>query len=151
MAMSRKVITAEEIRIVDSKGTLRAQVGAFENGAALVRLFDTSKQVRANFGLGNNGLPHMALLHSDGTPAVFIGVLPDKTTEVALFDGAGTVRARLMVTVDGDLTQMDFSGDNKQPRILLSAQDKGDASMGTCDKTGAPAFGNLPHNAPTRA
>lgn len=149
--MSRKVITAEEIRIVDGKGTVRAQVGAFENGAALVRLFDNNKQVRANFGLGNNGLPHMALLHSDGTPAVFIGVLPDRTTEVALFDGDGTVRARLMVTVNGELTQMDFSGDNKQPRILLSAQHNGDASMGTCDSSGTPAFGNLRTNAPTRA
>jgi hypothetical protein len=112
-----RVIEAEEFRLVDSNGKLRARVSTTRADGPgcdpLIQLYDKQGVPRLTLELRND-LPRVTFYVPSGQPAIAIGVHDDGGTVLSLSRANGTLGVHVRVPDDGD------------------------AEMWVCDMTGQP-------------
>jgi len=129
--LHRKTITAQEIRIVNSKGQLIGRFGPtgdkgpslsfwdnrgnlrmslyLHNGQSSIEILDDKEKVRLSVGVAKNGEPAIFLLDRNEQDLIVV----DGGPGIDLYDGKGNIRASLSLIRDGDLS----------PRLALIARD----------------------------
>ena len=90
----KKVITAEELRIVDRDGNMRAVLGMLPKGGVGLSLHDEDGNGRVSLAFvdGEMGLD---FFDEDGELVGVIGILGGKFPGIGLFDDNGTIRVAL--------------------------------------------------------
>ncbi len=75
---SEKIIEAQEFRVVDDKGKLRAEFNLSDDGAVDLTLLDQDDIVRAKLSLAKDGCPSLLFFDQHGSNCAAFGVLLDQ-------------------------------------------------------------------------
>ena len=110
----RKVIEAQEFRVVDLGGATRARFGVIEN-VPIFAFLDQEGEARIMIGL-NEGEPMLHFLDQNQNPRVQIGLLDNEPT-IDLVDERGTSRAA--ITLSDNEASFYVSDQEGEPRIIL--------------------------------
>jgi len=95
VAQERKVISAEEFRLVDAQGRTLADLAVGSKGDVLLGFYGSDGIRRAGFGLSAEGPPVLRLRDEKGRPRAKITLLSDGRPTVRIYDEKGDVRAIL--------------------------------------------------------
>ncbi len=95
-----KVLTAQELRIVDPEGKTRMVLSHSVDGAPGLRMFDADGTIRASVNL-REGQAALALCDKTGKPRATFGLTPGGRAVLGLRDENGKARAMLKLAQDG--------------------------------------------------
>jgi hypothetical protein len=112
--LTAAVMSAQQFRLVDSQGQIRAVLGSIPapDGPPALVLWDKQKVQRATLTLGVDGTPMLALADGNKRPRVALSVMKDGTASLIL------------------------RGETKQPRVFLVVMPSGKASLTVFDDRG---------------
>lgn len=127
-----KILVAEEFRLVDDKGRIRASLGMSGGGAGML-LYDRTGQFRAMLMLApEEGEPVLSLADKDGVHRATVGIRTKETPYLALRDNNGKIRLSATLGQDGE------------PAFSLHDSDENDrAIFGTVDLTKITRAGSI--------
>jgi hypothetical protein len=136
LAHQGKAIEAEQIRIVDDKGEVRAFLGLFDNGESSLVFYDiNSKKIRAAFSHSPDKGPMLTLYNKEGTPRATLRQYPTLGPELILLDEDDEHRVVLGLTNGGEpgLALQDREG---ATRAALGILPTGNPMFGFNDRNG---------------
>ena len=89
--MTLESLTVKSLKIVDSKGRVRASLGVSSKDMTALVLYDTEEKVRASLGVNENSASSLILYDAGGLKRVILGVVgaEQTTSMVMLTDGEG--------------------------------------------------------------
>jgi hypothetical protein len=161
---SGQVLEAQELRIKDSSGRLRADVRSTDdavafvlysadgqrrvaisaNSAAGLTLSDTSGKARVGIALTKDG-PSLGLHDASGNPRAFLALTRDGPS-LTLYDGNGSTRTSLSLNKDGPGLSLHDSKGNRRASLGLTQSGSGLVFLGH-DGEARASFGFAQDNA----
>lgn len=97
-----KVLTAQEFRLVDKTGAMRATLQTQDDGSPGLALYDKSGKVRITLHVQADGTSLMAFRDGQGKSRVELEQDTDGTGGLTLTNGKGTGGAALVIAPDGN-------------------------------------------------
>ncbi len=132
----RKVISAQEFRLVDSKGKTR---GVFDirNGIVGLDILDAKGTIRAGLALGQHGIVGLEMYDAKGNLRAGLALGQHGSPGLEMFDAKGTSRAMFLLTKHGspDLEMDDAKG---TPRAKFFLTKHRSPMLGMFDAKGTP-------------
>ena len=128
-ADQRKVISAQEFRLVDSKGKTRGVFG-IRNGSPHLDMFDAKGTPRAFLFLTKHGSPMLGMSDAKGTLRAALALGQHGSPDLGMDDAKGTPRAALALTKHGSpMLGMDDAKGNPRAFLLLGQHGSPDLEM----------------------
>ncbi|GEM_PF-560103 len=97
-----KVVTAQEFRLVDKTGAMRAALQTQEDGSPGLALYDKTGKMRITLHVQADGTSLLAFHDAMGKPRVELEQDSDGTGGLTLINGKGTGGAALMIAPDSN-------------------------------------------------
>ena len=150
-----QVVRAQVFELTDSKGNIRASMGASVDGPAVFRLFD--KDGHPSVSVDSDG--KITILNSDGKPKVTVGQMGDEYG-IGLYNSKGEIRADVCMSSDEpSVTLRDTSGNIRglfyiiedNPYLSLSDGKNDGANLSLSVKESIPAIGMWDKNGKLRS
>jgi hypothetical protein len=117
-AESKRVVSAEEFRLVDKKGEVLSTWGMYAGGPGIV-LYSQAGEYRAVFSLTSpEEGPVLTLADKVGNYRAIIGLGAERQPYIALRDEAGRERLSLTLNDEGEPALMFYDKDGKQRAVL---------------------------------
>lgn len=115
---ARKVVMAEEFRLVDKKGEVLSSWGSYADNYGMV-FFSKEGEHRALFSLTSpEGAPVLALADKEGNYRTLIGLGAGRQPYIALRDKDGGERLSLTLTDTGEPTLIFYDKNGKERAVL---------------------------------
>ena len=111
----QQVVRARVIELTDGKGTIRASMGASEDGPVVFRLFNKDGKMAVTVD-SDGGI---TILNADGKPKITVGKQGD-SYGIAMYNSKGESRAGL--TMDGDEPMLSMQDSAGKYRAMLFIQ-----------------------------
>jgi hypothetical protein len=97
-----KVLTAQEFRLVDKTGAMRATLQTQEDGSPGLALYDKNGKVRVTLHVRSDGSSAIAFRDAESKPRVELAQESDGTGGLTLTNGKGTGGAALLIAPDSN-------------------------------------------------
>ncbi len=135
---SPRVVSAQEFRLTDAQGRVRALLACGKNGSPALTFENAAGNPRVRVGMDGQA-SGVTLYNARGKGQVYLTLQPDGSAGVALLDANGSLRAALHLNQQGSpvLSLHDVQG---APRALLEARPDGSPALllnGSTQKGGA--------------
>src|SRR5438132_9879954 len=96
-----QIVTAEQFRLVDKVGKLRATLG-LEDGEPCLSLYDEQEELRLRVGMGDDREPGVVLYDKAGMVRATLGLGEEGNPGVNLLDKNENIRAVLSLGSNGE-------------------------------------------------
>jgi len=137
-AQSAKLLTAQEIRLVDASGRTRALLSLLRGRPRLI-MTDQNGEFRVELGMDADGLPNLTLRDRNGRARTFLALTSQDQPTLRCADEKGGTRIRLDLRPTGDpaLIMQDQAGRDR----LALWQEAGELGLALADTSGRPRAG----------
>jgi hypothetical protein len=99
----KRIIEAEEIRLLDQKGRLRLSLATYgTDGLPQIDLYDEQHHQRLSLSLRADGSPIIAFLHEDGPTLLGLGAEADGQTGLEIRQPDGTLAVQIGIDINHD-------------------------------------------------
>lgn len=136
----KKIVEAEEFRLVDRDGKQRGSLTARENGAAMLMLGDSQQNVRLGITVLPDGTPSIDLFNERTEARVSLTAHPEGQTHIMLADDDGNVRLILQIGSDNTV-QLTLNDTTDTARVILAATKGGSANVVFSEQSGKARAG----------
>lgn len=139
----QQTIRTRELRLVDEAGKDRAILTTDENGSVGLKFVDDAETTRLFISVGKTGETKLVLGHAD-KPAITVTVEAEGRFLMEAVDNQGIARMKMDMKANGSHTELSFSEQNRKPRMVMMAEDKGPAGLFILDQYGKALFSTTP-------
>jgi hypothetical protein len=118
LQLSQRIMTAQQIILVDAKGDTRGTLGVNKDGDAGLSLFDHQGKLRIALEMSDTEGPAFKLLDPTGTVRLSLIINNDRIPALRLFDSQHRPRVLLGVDPEGEAALDFYSEEGKLLREL---------------------------------
>lgn len=119
MDSDKKIVTAEEFRLVDEKGKSRAVITMRGGGEPVLGFFGKDGRRRAIFGMRDDGTPAIGLYDKKGKERIKLVMDSDGSPAIRLSDEKGGNRVEVEVNSNGEPSITLLDGDGKKLAAIV--------------------------------
>lgn len=127
-AAPQRVVTAEEFRLTDRDGRIRARLVSTDEAGVALYLISAEGQLRGVLGVDAKGRPSLRLFNTANVPGLRLTVdteTPDSRPSVEMTYGDGTPALSILAMERNGLGIQGFGGGTKEPALDIQVVPKG--------------------------